>query len=104
MVKFMKITAIVALMFVCNVTVASIINGKIARYHLNSGIPGRGVCMQMQPQIPRSGWAYLYRGSILYQEITALLLAGYSAGRNCGFNYQDENSLGHKVILVAKCT
>ncbi|MEH2061833.1 MAG: hypothetical protein V7K50_06085 [Nostoc sp.] len=58
--------------------------GTINQYHLNSQVPGRGVCLQINPTLPTAGgWICLWKDNPLYQEITNLLLEGYSAKKTC---------------------
>ncbi|MBC6430611.1 hypothetical protein FM036_07120 [Nostoc sp. HG1] len=59
-------------------------SGKISEYHLNGGEPGRGVCIKMNPTLPSVGsWVCLWKDNGLYQEVTNLLLEGYSAKKTC---------------------
>jgi hypothetical protein len=57
--------------------------GTITMFHLNGDVADRGVCVQMTPALPASGYACLWKANPLYKEITTLLLAGYMVGKSC---------------------
>jgi len=59
-------------------------SGTIREYHLNSQVPGRGVCIQLNPTAPvAAGWLCLWKDNPLYQETTDILREAYSAGKTC---------------------
>ena len=78
--------------------------GKITTYHLNGDVPGRGVCIQMQPLIPTpQGWACLQKDNALYKEITALLLSGNVTEKNCEIAWGTTGAGGFPIITWASC-
>jgi hypothetical protein len=83
--------------------------GVIVVLHLNSepGLaPTRGVCVQMVPALPASGygWACLRTANPLYKEITALLYAAYLSGKTCTLNTSvDPSALLLNEIKIAQC-
>ena len=78
--------------------------GKITTYHLNGDVPGRGVCIQLDPLIPTpQGWACLHQNNALYKEITALLLSGNATGKNCDIAWNTTGDGGFPIIAWASC-
>jgi hypothetical protein len=77
-------------------------SGTIALFHLNGQVPERGVCVQMVPAVPGTGWACLWKSNLLYKEITALLLEGHATGKSCQIGYTNGPD-GHPSILWATC-
>jgi hypothetical protein len=59
------------------ISLSTINQGLITAYHLNSTITGRGVCIQMLPAIPGTGWACVWAANPLYNQITNLLLENF---------------------------
>lgn len=76
--------------------------GKIALYHLNSDVAGRGVCVQTLPAMPNT-WACLWKNNPLYSEISALLLAGYVNNRTCTITWNTADPNGWNLIAIAEC-
>ena len=77
--------------------------GTIREYHLNSQIAGRGVCLQMNPTSPTvSGWICLWKDNPLYQEITDILLEGYSSRKTCLVGWTTYRG-GLAVIDIVSC-
>ncbi|MHC5936251.1 hypothetical protein [Nostoc sp.] len=69
-------------------SLADTASGKIREYHLNPQITGRGVCLQMNPTLPTvNGWLCLWKDNALYQEVTDLLLEGYSSRKTCSVTW-----------------
>lgn len=82
--------------------------GAVVNYHLNSGvtrsITDRGVCIQMDPPIPGTGWACVYKDNSLYQEITDLLRV-VATGRSIGCNITYAEVEGrHPSLKLAECS
>lgn len=78
--------------------------GKITTYHLNGDVPGRGVCIQMEPLVPTpQGWACLHKDNALYRELTALLLSGNATGKNCDIAWNTTGAGGFPIIAWASC-
>ena len=77
-------------------------SGTIALFHLNGQVPERGVCVQMVPAVPGTGWACLWKSNLLYKEITALLLEGHAIVKSCQVGYTSGPD-GHASILWATC-
>jgi len=78
-------------------------SGRIANYHLNSEVPGRGVCVRMAPDLPGTGWACLWKSNPLYNEISTLLLQAQVNGRNCNITWNVQDPNGHNLISIAEC-
>nr|VFJ60007.1 MAG: hypothetical protein BECKFM1743C_GA0114222_102631 [Candidatus Kentron sp. FM]VFJ60058.1 MAG: hypothetical protein BECKFM1743A_GA0114220_102546 [Candidatus Kentron sp. FM]VFK13197.1 MAG: hypothetical protein BECKFM1743B_GA0114221_102691 [Candidatus Kentron sp. FM] len=77
--------------------------GLIDRYHLNSDFSGRGVCVQMNPDLSGTGWACLWQDNSLYTEITDLLLDGFADRKYCSISWGGTDSNGHYLISLAEC-
>jgi hypothetical protein len=78
--------------------------GKVIEYHQNGDVPGRGVCIQMDPAIPAAGgWACLHKDNALYKEITALLLSGNATGNNCRVAWNATGDWGYAIIAWVSC-
>jgi hypothetical protein len=78
------------------------ISGTITKLRLDKDIAGRGICIQMNPQLPEgAGWACVWKDSPLCQETTNLLLNNYSGNKPCTITW---NSLrgGHIEIAIAE--
>lgn len=79
--------------------------GTINVYHLNSTITGRGVCVQLTPALPTSGgWACLLKANPLYNEITSLLLEGFSQKKSCSVTWSSTTPEGYGIITIVQCT
>lgn len=90
---------------VANVTVfAASARGTISQYHVNSLVPERGSCVQMEPSIPTStGYACLYTTTWLYLEMNAMLLNANMLGRVCSVEWTETDGYGHAKINAATC-
>jgi hypothetical protein len=83
---------------------ASSATGTLTVAHLNGSVTtGRGVCIQLSPALPGTGWACLYTNNMLYKEITATLLAARIAGQICTISWSILDIDTHKVIDTAEC-
>ncbi|MCC5606816.1 hypothetical protein LC612_08460 [Nostoc sp. CHAB 5834] len=78
-------------------------SGTVREYHLNSQVPGRGVCLQMNPTLPTvGGWICLWKDNALYQEITDTLLEGYSSRKTCAVTWTTYRG-GYAAIDWVSC-
>lgn len=77
--------------------------GTIKVYHLNGWIPGRGVCIQMNPRVPTNDYACLYLDNNLYKEISATLLTGYATNRTCQIWWDSTDGGGYARLMAAEC-
>ncbi len=78
------------------------ITGTITKYRLHKDIPDRGVCIQMNPQLPEGQtWACVWKDSPIYKETTDLLLALYSGNKQCTIQW-DSLRGGHIEIDVVE--
>jgi hypothetical protein len=77
--------------------------GKITNFHLNSTIPGRGVCVQASPALPTAGFACLFKNNPLYQETTELLLDAWENKRKCNFYWNSTDPTGHAILEIVEC-
>ena len=77
-------------------------SGTISVYHLNSAVPGRGVCVQMVPALPNT-WACLWKSNALYQELTELLLQGFLWQKSCTIAWSALDPNGYLLIEWAEC-
>jgi hypothetical protein len=75
--------------------------GTINKYHLNSDVKGRGVCIRMNPAIPGSGWACVWKDNPLYEETTALFLESYALGKPCSITWSADRG-GIPEIVIAE--
>lgn len=85
------------------VAFADTATGRIANYHLNSSIAGRGLCVLMEPGLGGNGWACLQKTNDLYAEITATMLAANVAEKMCTVYWNSVDSDGNKVIYAVSC-
>ncbi len=76
--------------------------GRIAIYHLNSEIQGRGVCIQMTPALPNT-WACLWKDNELYTEITQLFLHAMTSRAPCIVTWNSPDPHGWHRISIAEC-
>ena len=76
--------------------------GVISTLNLNANVDGRGLCIQMTPDIETgSSWACLFDpSSHLYKEITSVLLAAYTAKLTCRVDWGIENNGKGEINLV----
>ena len=72
--------------------------GKITEYHLNSSVPGRGACIQMNQAISTGGWACLYLNNPLYKELNAMLLSASIAGKTIQVNWTATDANGFAIF------
>ena len=75
--------------------------GIITDYHLNSGVFGRGACIQMSPAVPTGGWACLYTNNALYKEINEMLLSAAIARKNISVTWTATDSQGLAIVQIA---
>ena len=81
--------------------------GKIGLPHLNSSITGRGICFQMDPQLPTK-WACIYKDNSLYVELTELVFSAWRwsprpAAPFCRVAWRETDSRGHAVVNLIEC-
>lgn len=76
--------------------------GKIALYHLNSEVEGRGVCVQMTPALPNT-WACLWKSNPLYSELTGLLLQAFITNKTCTIIWRGPDPNGWHQVAMAEC-
>lgn len=77
--------------------------GQVVLYHLNSTVPDRGPCIQMNPALPQTPWACLYKSNALYKELNAMLLLASASGKSCWLLLDQKDSGGFWQIAVASC-
>ena len=77
--------------------------GKIIEIHQNGEVPGRGLCIQMEPALSTKGWACLYTNNALYKEITALLLTAYATGNRCSVSWNKLDTSEFANIAWLSC-
>jgi len=77
--------------------------GKITIFHLNGQDSSRGLCVQMNPPVPGTGWACLWKTNPLYKEITAMLMTGHVAAKTCRVAWTADPVAGHPAIVWAEC-
>jgi len=79
--------------------------GTITTMHFNANVPGRGVCVQMNPAInsPSGIYACLPTSNALYKEITAILLTGYATGKSCTLYLIFTTGSLYNEIEIAQC-
>ncbi len=84
-------------------SLAASASGTISEYHLNSQVAQRGVCIKMNPTLPTAGgWLCLWKDNALYQEVTNLLLEGYSSRKTCLVNWSTYRG-GYAAIDYISC-
>jgi hypothetical protein len=76
--------------------------GTIERFHLNSDVQGRGVCIRMIPDIP-TGWACVWENNPLYKDIMAMLLEAFANERICRLVWNQPGPDTHPDIFLAEC-
>ena len=101
--KIVSGITIAALSLISATTFAATATGQVTKYHLNSGVAGRGACIQMNPAIPTGGWACLYLNNPLYKEINATLLSANMVGKNCSVSWSTTDPNGFAIVSWFEC-
>lgn len=102
--KLVTVCAFLAAVFASAPGLAASATGKIKAYQLNSDIPGRGVCVAMNPALPGSGWACLWKNNFLYPEITDLLRDAFISEKTCSVNWITADARGDALIAIVECS
>ena len=76
--------------------------GRISLYHLNSGVAGRGVCIQTAPAMPNT-WACLWKNNPLYSEMSELMLQAHVNNRSCTISWNGPDPNGWNLISIVEC-
>ena len=77
--------------------------GTIVTYHLNSDVPGRGPCVQMEPPLP-GDWLCLYRLNALYDDFREVLRSAYQLRSECVFGWNTVDDQGFHVLSLVECS
>jgi hypothetical protein len=97
---WLVVAIVVALL--CGTAFADVHTGTIERFHLNSDVQGRGVCIRMIPDIP-TGWACVWEKNPLYKDIMAMLLEAFANERICTLVWNQPGPDTHPDIFLAEC-
>lgn len=78
-------------------------SGVVVKEALYGNYADRGICVQLLPSIPGTGWACVWKDNALYKEITAALLAARNVETQCDVGWDATDSEGHKIIVYVSC-
>jgi hypothetical protein len=103
--KRLGLAAVVALLLMMTGTAGAqetLHTGTIVTYHLDSDVPGRGPCVQLEPPLPAT-WLCLYRPNPLYEDFRDALRSAYQLRSACVFGWKTVDAQGFHVLSLVEC-